>query len=111
MATTTTRVPLTKNYFSADELKALHAAAHRVWAYIAPDLMSALDEKGKSSIPRSHVLEVVIDAGRLSEALSRSWSGKPADQVSLATRDKFNALTYDGMLRALKPAFPFSRYE
>lgn len=68
------KFPLTDN-----ELKYLHEAAQDVWNYIAGDCLDASEGK---DMRRSHVLEVVCDAGRLEEKLreniqhSREWHKK-----------------------------------
>ncbi len=45
-----------------EELKVLVNAAHATWNYIADDCMTLLKEEGKKKMPKSHVVEVVLDA-------------------------------------------------
>jgi hypothetical protein len=52
-------------------------------------------------MPRSHVVEVVLDADRLNEELRKENPG-----VAKA----FAALDYDAKIRLVRKAFPFARY-
>ena len=88
--------------FTEQELWEIQSVARQVWEYIAGDVMQAVQEEGKSSIPRSHVMELVLDAGRLEERLR-------ARNRSLAER--FAALDYKDAQKVIKPAFPYGRYE
>jgi hypothetical protein len=96
----------TSKLFTDDELKTIHSAARSVWDEIGYDVLQATaEERGRDinavTVTRAVVLELVVDAGRLNDALRR----KHAD---LAKR--FDALDYPTMLRVLKPAFSYARY-
>lgn len=92
-------------YFTEDELKLIHSAAHTVWNDIGYDLLQAVaDEKGKHinavTISRANVVEVVCDASRLEEQLRRSGHKELAEKVS-------NCI---GIQKWVKPAFTYTRY-
>ena len=88
--------------FSEGELASIRSAAYAVFNEIAYDLFG---EGMPKSMPRSHVIEVVLDASRLTEYLNRSR--RPNDKT-LATR--FDALDYETQIALVKPAFPERRY-
>lgn len=92
---------MAKKLFTEEELRVIHSAAHAVWNYIGYDILTAVAEDGGSSIPRSHVLELVCDASRLDEELGKK-------DKALAAR--WEALDYKTHLRLLKPAFSYTHY-
>jgi len=64
------------------EAAALRSCALTVWNYIGSDVMQMVNEEGKDSIPRSHVIELVCDAGRLEDEIRRHYkSGRTNDLV------------------------------
>ena len=75
--------------------------ASKTWNIIGGDCLRALEEAGeKAEMPRSHVIETVCDAdymlsyGEDKEAY-KFWDNLP---------------TYEDKIKAVKKAFPFSRY-
>lgn len=100
--------------FSDEEKKELQRAALAVWDECAYDLLQAVaEERGKNindvTIPRSHVIEIALDAGRAEERLRRGRDRKPG----VLTDDFFKRLEaadYETLIAAVKPAFPYARY-
>ena len=102
--------------FTPEELRTLQRTAYRVWEIIGSDIMAAVtddeDGDGSGAIPRDHVIELVLDAGRL-EAELRRGRGSRDHHPQLA--DKVSALYtrkggYKAMIAAVKPAFPYEEY-
>jgi hypothetical protein len=92
-----TRLPL-----STDEQKTIQLAAKRTWEYVGYDVLSALAEQGESdSIPRSHVIEIVLDADYMMTANR---------DLNRDLYDRFRNLDYDVQIGVVKKAFPFTRY-
>lgn len=81
--------------FTADEVASIQEAARATWDYIGSDVLSAT---GKD-MPRSHVIEVVLDANRLDQHL-------PCKEL-LA---RFYRLPYAARIKLVKPAFPYAKY-
>jgi len=89
--------------FTEQEVATIRSAALSVWNEVAFDLMSAVREEGKSTIPRAEVIEVVCDAGRLEEELKRR-------NPELVT--KWEAQGYKEMEKFMKKhVFLHARYE
>jgi hypothetical protein len=86
--------------FTPEEEITLRRAMNRTWEMIASDVLSGLAEEGKYDMPRSHVIEVVLDAdymltnGRLDKDLYARWNA-----VDFKIQNKF-----------AKTVFTFSRY-
>ena len=99
----TDKKPLPK--FTPEEKKIINDAGHAVWNEIGFDIMQALQEdaaergRRKDSIPRSHVIELVCDAGRLEEKIK--------DQ---ALKDKVYAASSRQLSMILRTAFPYASY-
>jgi hypothetical protein len=80
----------------------LQRLATELWHTIAGDLMAAVAEEGKSSIPRADVIEVVCDAGRLQQdAKRKNWD----DLIPFLDTSEYGAI-----YAAVLPAFPHTRY-
>jgi trimethylamine:corrinoid methyltransferase-like protein len=102
----------TKLTFGDEDVRAIHSAAHRVWEEVGYDVLTdgmgedayAEANGGRSgrTIPRSHVIEIVADAGRLEEQLEQDG------HKDLAAR--YAALDYEAIKKLLRPAFPYARY-
>lgn len=88
---------------TSEEKQQIARMCSRTWDYIGSDALRALEEAGeKPEMPRSHVIEVVLDADRL-EFQHR----KPEEQALLK---RFRALDYEQQKRIARLAFPFGRY-
>ena len=84
-----------------EQMKQIARAANAVWQYIGDDILAVSEGP---SIPRDDVIEVVIDADRLRQELSRSKIDQPAI-------DAWEALTYEEQSRLLaEHAFKYERY-
>jgi len=101
--------------FTAQEKELLGSLASAVWSEVAYDILQAVaDDKGKDigevTIPRSHVIEIALDAGRMEERLQRcvNRGGDPIATDSLLERVK--KADYDTLIAAVKPAFSYTRY-
>jgi len=81
----------------------LGRAAKSVWDYIGGDCLRAMEECGEKPIlPRSQVIELVVDADRLPDELGRKKESDLLEFVQFAK--------YEEIVKALKPSFPFARY-
>lgn len=98
---------LTKRNFTPEEQKRLQQIAHGVWDEIGYDAMAMLAEEGKHSMPRSHVLELVLDADRMECSYGRRGGKETSDAPLLK---KFRELSYQQQIDMVKPAFRFARY-
>jgi len=89
---------------TSDQATRLGKAASAVWDYIGADTLRCLEEGDEEPLmPRSHVIEMVVDAGRLEEELKRN--PKNHDLLPfLRTAD------YKEIVKALKPFFPYATY-
>ena len=100
--------------FTADEKKLLGSLAHAVWDYCGEEILQMVaEEKGKSinavTIPRSHVIEIALDAGRMEERLQQAIRrGQPHATEDLMARVK--AADYQTLIAAVKPSFTYARY-
>ena len=86
---------MTKKELTEQELKDLHYAANKAWQQLGGDFLQAIAEgKGKNAetitLPRSHVVELVIDAGRLEQDMRD-------DKTMTPTLEKLFK-SYDGSL-------------
>lgn len=89
--------------FNDTELKILNHIFQSVWNYIAYDCLQATEEcDGRSTMSRSEVIEVVLDADRPSE------QAKTPEEKELVKR--FYALDLKAQEKIVKPMFPSSRY-
>ena len=102
---------------TAEDERAIKSAAQAVWQYIGCDILQAIgDEKGisaeQATISKANVIELVLDADRLSEQLSpRRNRPDPLTPAGRAFLDK----SYIGNDRALmhifmKETFTYNRY-
>jgi len=82
--------------FTKEETEAIQGAASATWSYIGYDMLEANEGK---ALPRSHVIEVVLDANYMDAHLK--------DKELLA---RFYRLAYADRIKMVKPAFPFARY-
>lgn len=94
--------------FSFEDLALLQRAASRVWNEIACDILQAVADERKQrieavSIPRAEVIELVLDADRLTEELRRS-------RVDPDLITRFEGITPEARVGAIKPAFTYGRY-
>lgn len=90
----------------------IQQAAMRVWEEIGYDSLTAvMEESGgkKDTMPRSHVLELVCDAGRLEDRL-RSMQRSGDLTVTSELLDWVEHASMAQLTRVLKPHFPFTRY-
>lgn len=85
--------------FTDAEKLTIRQAAHAVWNEIAYDILTLVQEEGKNSIPRSHVIELVLDANRLEDQITDG-----------DLRTKIDAASYKQLIAIVKPAFPHSHY-
>ena len=88
-----------------EETHNIQIAGLHVWDEIGWDCLQCLaDERRKSidnvTMPRSHVLEVVLDANRLDTALKNRKQWTPS----------MGLLSYEEWQRILRPVFLHSRY-
>lgn len=68
--------PRPKLVVTPEEEQAIQRAAMRVWETVAYDVFdgyAAMGRKKPDSIPRSHVMEIVMDANRLDQELRRDY--------------------------------------
>jgi len=83
-----------------EEMELIADSANAVWQEIGDDILGM--EGG--SIPRSDVIEVVVDAGRLEDRLKKDGIGK-------SIIDKWLSLSYEEKEKLLtKHAFKYERY-
>ena len=97
--------------FSLDEmeLKTIHRAARDVWNHIAGDIMEAMNGR---SIPRSHVIELVLDADRFEQELKRTKEFKASERLQKMFAQSYQPDTYDFLEAYLKKeVFTYARYE
>lgn len=95
---------LSRKDFTADEQKVIQAAASATWDYIGGDTLQCVadsEEKDVNdvAIPRSHVIEMVLDANRIDDFIK--------DKALL---EKMERTDYKVLQAIVKPAFPFARY-
>jgi hypothetical protein len=101
--------------FTADEKKLLGSLAYDVWNECAYDLLQAVaEEKGKDInsvlIPRSHVIEIALDAGRMEEKLERCIHRGNDPVATPDLMERVKAADYKTLIAAVKPAFSYARY-
>lgn len=101
--------------FTEAELKELHGMMQRTWGAVAPDMAA---NYGGKSIPKSHVIEVVLDADYLEfHGISRrrfcpsntEYQALQAAEESLVER--FRKLDYRDQIKVAKQTFRYARYE
>lgn len=98
--------------FTGDELHVLQRAASAVWDEVAYDVLQAVaEDKGQNinrvTIPRSHVIEIALDADRMVERVRRM---KLEEKFVTELLDRVSAADYPTLIRAVKPAFTYTRY-
>lgn len=81
----------------------LQGIASSLWhGEMGMEIMGALAECGESTtIPRSHVLELVLDAGRFEEEVARRLPECLAE---------VQAMNYTQLKNLVRPAFPYASY-
>jgi hypothetical protein len=102
-----------------EDAEALGRFASAEWDYLAGDAMQLVAEEGKSSMSRSGVLELVLDAGRLEGRIkgARDSENRAEEPVPEKIEQYGRLLTYlkdaeyKAICRVLRPAFPYARYE
>jgi hypothetical protein len=88
--------------FTQEEKAIICTAGQRVWEEIGYDVMTMVQQEEKKDwIPRSHVLELVCDAGRLEDKI-------PSTQSEL--RYKVTNASSAQLYRILRDVFPHARY-
>ena len=97
--------------FTGKELAVLQVAALGVWNEVGGDVLRMVAEEGGDSIPRAEVIELVLDAGRMTEWIPTRLSEALLKTVVVADLlAKVNAASYQELIAAVRPAFPYSRY-
>lgn len=91
--------------FTEAELKEIHGVMQRTWGAVAPDMAA---NYGGKSIPKSHVVEVVLDADYLESYGSRSGDKRASDKTLV---ERFRKLDYKDQIKVAKQTFKFARYE
>jgi hypothetical protein len=92
------------NDFTEEEIKRIGSLAAATWDYIGADALRCLEENGEKPVmPRSHVIEMVLDASYMETYFGK----KPEDKALL---ERFRKQDYKDMIKMVKPAFPFARY-
>jgi len=89
------------------ELNAIASAANRVWEECAYDVL----EDGKS-IPRSHVLEIVLDADRFFQRLTSDKTYQASAALQTLFKDRYDDRPMMDWLKShlKKNVFVYSRY-
>ncbi len=114
--------------FSPAEKKAIQSCARAVWDYIGYDCLVATcqDKYGydtpveknidRVSMPRSHVIEVVMDAGRLEDEMhgsERNRAKHRPNEPAIFTPDFFARWqqgSYEQEKRIVRAGFTYARY-
>ena len=91
---------MSKSIFTTEEKKELYRMMNNTWEYIGYDSIQMNEGK---SLPRSHVIELVIDADRLRD------QAKTDVEKEIVSRF-YGLKDYKAMCRIAKSAFPFSKY-
>lgn len=89
-------------WFTPEANETMKQMMQDTWRYIGNDVMQALAEEGKYSMPRSHVIEVVLDADHL------SYAANSADKKQILAL--FNQMTYQDRIKFAKTVFTFASY-
>lgn len=106
--------------FSEVELETMRRAALEAFDDVAYDVFTdgmgedaMTASRGRTrTLPRSHVIELALDAGRFTEKL-RTWRKRSAERFPEITDDllaRIDAASYETLTAAVFPAFPFTRY-
>jgi len=82
------------------EIKLVHNTMQRTWDYIGSDMLEVNDGK---AMPKSHVIEVVLDANYM----ETSNNLKPEEKDIIK---KFRQLSYKDQIKVAKQTFTFARY-
>ena len=77
---------------TAEEKQVLFSAAHAVWNYIGCDCFG---EGMPKSMPRSQVIELVLDADRLAEQLHRRPERLTGALAAMFPKDGYDVAAYD----------------
>jgi hypothetical protein len=91
---------MSKSIFTEEEKKELYRMMNDTWQYIGYDAITMNEGK---DLPRSHVIEFVIDADRLRD------HAKTEKEKEIVSRF-YSLKDYKAMCRIAKNAFPFSKY-
>jgi hypothetical protein len=86
--------------FEPHEVALILGEAGAVWEELGMDFIMALRQEKvhKSNIARAHVIELVLDADRLTSRLPKELA------------DRFLQLDYPQMKKMVRPAFPYEWY-
>lgn len=103
-----------QNLFNDIEIEAIWSACHQVWNEVAYDLLTAIaQEKGKDvnviSVPRSTVIEIVLDAGRPEQILEGKVRRHP-EKFTEGFLERWDKLSYRARINLVKPEFPYATY-
>lgn len=86
------------------EIRELKSLGNQIWEDVAHDVL----EGNNDTIPRSHVIEIVLDAGRLEELARRSKYVTPA--ILALFNPKVHLEAYAYLEKLMKETFTYSRY-
>lgn len=89
---------------NSEQTKKLQGCAIAIWQEIASDVFAAFEgagEKTPDSIPRAHVIELVLDAGRFEDEVEK----KVPEMLAWV-----QGASYATLQKLVKPAFPYGRY-
>ena len=89
--------------FTKEEQEDIQRKAGYVWDMIGMDCLDAIaSDKGKDinsvTMRRSHVIEVVLDAGRLESEFPKEY------------KERWEKLSYQQKINLVKSAFPYKSY-
>jgi hypothetical protein len=121
---TKTLTQLKKQFdLSETELRAIRWAADGVWNDCAGDVLEAIamekngyGRRGKHtaenvSLPKSHVIEIVLDANRFEESLKRMKEFKESPKLQAMFKKSYDAEVYDFLESYLKKeVFTYATY-
>lgn len=86
--------------FTEEDLKRVRGMMQSTWDYIGYDMLQVNEGK---AMPKSHVIEVVLDADYMETSAAR----KPEDKELLK---RFRQLEYKDQIKVAKQTFTFARY-
>lgn len=111
--------------FTEKERELVARAASQVWQEIGCDYLQAVGEGRRNpegvTVPRSHVIEAVCDADRLTQEVLRMHRRPAVTEEDVRAREeekafrtqlvaRLNDTNYATLKRLVLPAFPFARY-
>ena len=95
---------------STEDRKTIERIANGVWQYIGHDIMEALEAEGKDSIPKDHVVEVVMDSFESHwRTIVMQYFRKEKDRVT-ALVEEFWKQSFDYRKEIIDGAFSFQWY-